>query len=198
VTSVLERWSEYTDTIAAGLQQMAVTDATGGDVPVEDAFAQWVDLTHALHARGAQLFLVGNGGSAAMASHMATDALALAGLRAFALNDVTTITAAANDASFDRSFALQIETLAREGDMLVAISQSGNSANIVRAIEAAGARGATVVTLSAMAAANRCRALGRLNFHVPLARYGWAQSAHQIVLHYWFDRYLARYGKGPV
>jgi hypothetical protein len=60
-----------------------------------------------------------------MASHMVTDAIAIAHLRANALNDPTMLTAAANDLSFEQTFALQLEHLARPGDLVIAISQSG-------------------------------------------------------------------------
>lgn len=196
--AVAELWTGYADAIAAGLRDMVVTDAAGGELPAQDAFARWVTMTHAIHERDGQLFIIGNGGSAGMASHMVTDALANGHLRAIALNDPTLLTATANDLSFDESFALPLERLARAGDLLIAISGSGNSSNIVRAIEASRARDLRTITLSAMRADNRCRASGDLNFYVPLARYGWAQSAHQVILHYWFDQYLDQHGQGAV
>jgi len=193
-----ELWIGYTDVIAAGLRELAVTDGAGAPVSPQDAFARWVAMTFAVREHDGQVFIIGNGGSAAMASHMITDALAIGHLRAVALTDPSLITATANDLSFDRSFALPLERLARPGDLLIAISQSGNSTNIVRGIEAARARDARTVTISAMRADNRCRALGELNFYVPLARYGLAQSAHQVILHYWFDQYLDQHGQGAV
>jgi D-sedoheptulose 7-phosphate isomerase len=196
--AVVERWADYTDTIAEGLKAMAVTDAAGQPVDPQDGFARWVAMTREMHQRGNQLFIIGNGGSAAMASHMVTDALALADLRAYAFNDATLVTAAANDLSFERVFVMPLERLARAGDQLIAVSQSGNSRNIVCAVEAARARGLQTVTLSAMRPDNRCRTLGDLNFYVPLARFGWAQSAHQVILHYWFDQYLDHHGRGAV
>jgi hypothetical protein len=65
-------------------------------------------------------------------------------------------------------------------------------------VEASRPRDIRTITLSAMRADNRCRAAGDLNFYVPLARYGLAQSAHQVVLHYWFDQYLDLHGQGAV
>ena len=196
--AVAELWTGYADAITAGLRDMIVTDAAGASVPAQDGFAKWVAMTHAVRQRDAQLFIFGNGGSAAMASHMVTDAIALAQLRANALNDPTMLTAAANDLSFEQTFALQLKHLARAGDLVVAISQSGNSMNIVRAVEASRSRRIAAVTLSAMRADNRCRAAGDLNFYVPLARYGLAQCAHQVILHYWFDQYLDAHGQGAV
>ena len=193
-----ELWTGYADAITTALREMIVTDGAGVALPAQDGFARWVSMTHALQQRDGQLFMVGNGGSAAMASHMVTDAIAIGRLRANALNDPTMLTAAANDLSFDQTFALQLERLARADDLVVAVSQSGNSPNIVRAVESCRRRQIPTVTLSAMRPDNRCRAAGDLNFYVPLARYGLAQSAHQIVLHYWFDQYLDQHGQGAV
>jgi D-sedoheptulose 7-phosphate isomerase len=196
--TVVERWTDYNDTIAAGLRNLIVTDAGGAQMSAQDGFARWVDMTHTTQERGGQLFMIGNGGSAAMASHMVTDAVALAHLRAFALNDSTLLSATANDLSFEQIFTLPLERLARGGDLLVALSCSGNSPNIVRAVESSRDRGLRTVTVSSMRIDNRCRALGDLNFYVPLARYGWAQCAHQVLLHYWFDQYLDQHGQGAV
>ncbi len=198
MTVAAELWTGYADAIATGLRNLIVSDAAGADIPAQEGFARWVAMTHAMQQRDGQLFIVGNGGSAAMASHMVTDAIALAHLRANALNDPTMLTAAANDRSFEETFALQLEHMARPGDLVIAISQSGNSANIVRAVDASRAVGIPTVTLTARQPDNRCRAAGDLNFFVPLTRYGLAQSAHQIVLHYWFDQYMDLHGQGAV
>ena len=108
------------------------------------------------------------------------------------------MTATANDLAYDQVFSLPLERLARPGDMVISISSSGNSPNVVRALEAAAARRLQIVTLSGMRADNRSRALGDLNFYAPLQRYGWVESAHQVILHYWFDQYLHLYGQGAI
>ena len=193
-----EGWDDYIETIAAGLRRLEATDRSGTSLPARDAMAQWVALTREIHDRDGQLFLFGNGGSAAMAAHMATDACKNGNLRAIAFTDTAMLTATSNDLAFDQAFALPLERLARKGDMAIAISSSGNSPNVVRAREVADGIGVSTVTLTAKAVGNRARTLGRLNFYVPLRRYGWAESAHQILLHYWFDEYLNQYGKGAM
>jgi DNA-binding MurR/RpiR family transcriptional regulator len=80
---------------------------------------------------------------------------------------------------------------------VIAISQSGNSGHIVRAVDAGRPRDIRTITLSAMRADNRCRAAGDLNFYVPLARYGLAQSAHQVILDYWFDQIWITTARAP-
>lgn len=194
----MKAWIDYFETIAQGLRALAVTDRDGRELPVADGVSRWVALTHATHVRDGHLYIIGNGGSAGMASHMAADATKNGGLRALALNDAALLTATANDLAYDQVFSLPLERLGRTGDLLIAISSSGNSPNIVRALETARRLGVAAVTLSAMRADNRARSLGELNFYVPLPRYGWAESAHQVILHYWFDQYQDVHGAGAI
>ena len=101
--------------------------------------------------RGGTLFFAGNGGSAAAAQHLATEYVVRyqkqrPALRAIALTtDTSLLTAAANDMGFDEVFARQVEALARPGDVLILHSTSGESPNVIRAAQAARARGIDVV-----------------------------------------------------
>src|SRR5436853_5862473 len=149
-SSDVEGWTEYCGTIADGLARLAVTDRSGLAVPIADAVAQWVAMTRAADAGGGSLYIVGNGGSAGMASHMAADACKNGHLRAMSFSDVALLTATANDIAYDQVFALPLQRLARPGDLLIAISSSGNSPNIVRALEAGGTIGMRAVTLTGM------------------------------------------------
>jgi D-sedoheptulose 7-phosphate isomerase len=194
----METWKGYIEQIVTGLHAVEVTDRRGGALAPADGLLRWVEMTHALAQRDGSLFFIGNGGSAGMASHMAADACKNGGLRALAFTEPALLTATSNDLSFDQTFSLPLERLARRGDQLVAISSSGDSPNIVRALESAPALGVEAITLSGKQPGNRARRLGELNFYVPLSRYGWAESAHQVLLHYWFDQYLNAYGQGVV
>ena len=113
---------------------------------LEEPVAAYTRLASATLKSGGTLFFAGNGGSAAHAQHIATEyvvryqPVARKAARALALStDSSLLTAAANDLGFDAVFARQIEAHGRAGDLLVAISTSGNSANVVRAVEAAKA-----------------------------------------------------------
>jgi D-sedoheptulose 7-phosphate isomerase len=194
----VERWSDYCETIATGLRKLAVTDRSGAAVSTADAVSQWVALTRTAHDGGGSLFIIGNGGSAGMASHMAADACKNGHLRAMSFSDVALLTATANDLAYEQVFALPLERLARPGDLLIAISSSGNSPNILRALESSRTIGLRAVTLTGMDGGNRARTLGDLNFYVPLSRYGWTESAHQVILHYWFDQYLCEHRQGAL
>jgi D-sedoheptulose 7-phosphate isomerase len=194
----VEGWTDYCDTIADGLRRLTVTDRSGAGLSPAEGVARWVAITRATHDRGGQLYIIGNGGSAGMASHMAADACKNGHLRAMAFNDVALLTATSNDLAYEQVFSLPLERLARPGDFVIAISSSGNSPNIVRALETSRTLGLETVTLTGMQADNRARTLGDLNFHVPLPRYGWTESAHQIILHYWFDQFLCAHRQGAI
>lgn len=104
-------------------------------------------------AAGGKVMFCGNGGSAADAQHLATELVSKfrhdrPGIPALALTtDTSALTAIANDYAYDRVFARQVEALGRPGDVLVGISTSGNSRNVVEAVRAAAARGITTIGL---------------------------------------------------
>jgi D-sedoheptulose 7-phosphate isomerase len=194
----MEGWADYLASLRGGLEALVVTGAQGDALTPVDAFGRWVELTRRVHERGRWIYFIGNGGSAGIASHMAADACKNGQLRALAFNDPALLTAVSNDTAYSEVFALPLLRLGRRGDLLITISSSGNSPNILRGLEAAREIGMHTVTLSGMGADNRSRALGDLNFYVPCHRYGWTECAHQLIVHYWFDQYLDLHGGGAV
>jgi D-sedoheptulose 7-phosphate isomerase len=130
-----------------------------------------------------RLFFIGNGGSAAIASHMAVD-YCNNGKDAYSLNDGPVLTCIANDYGYERSFTHQLMwRQIKAGDTLVAVSSSGRSGNILQAAGFANLRGAGVLTLSGFDADNPLRALGRINLYVPSHDYGVVEVAHLAMLH---------------
>src|SRR5580704_11898635 len=116
---------------------LVVTTASGREADA-DEFVDWVIKTaREAHAMGRKLIFVGNGGSAAIASHMAVDYSKNGGMRALAFNDASFLTCLSNDLGYENVFVKQIELHAATGDLLVAISSSGRSPNIINAVEAA-------------------------------------------------------------
>lgn len=194
----MESWRDYAGAIATALAHLAATGPDGAELDAEKAFGRWVQLTHEISQAGNSVFIVGNGGSAMIASHFATDACKNGRLRAMAFNDAAMLTAAANDLAFAEVFAVPLAQIGRAGDLLITISSSGNSPNVIRAIEVAQAARMQVVTLSGKTSDNRSRAMGDLNFYIPADRYGWVESAHHIVMHHWLDQYLNTYGRGAL
>jgi D-sedoheptulose 7-phosphate isomerase len=194
----METWEDYVAAVSAGLSRLAITDKRGQTLSAADGFGRWVELTHQVQGRGQNIFLAGNGASAAMASHFAADACKNGGLRAQTFNDAALLTCVGNDLAFDQVFAEPLARFARAGDMLITISSSGGSPNILRALERARDMQLTIVTLSGKSADNPSRGFGDVNVHMPSARYGWVESGHHVILHYWLDQYLNRHGQGAI
>jgi D-sedoheptulose 7-phosphate isomerase len=194
----MDSWADYVAAIATGLARVAVTDKQGNDLSAEEGFDRWVETTHGVQTSGRRICLVGNGASAAMASHFAADACKNGALRAQAFNDAALLTCVGNDLAFDQVFALPLGSYAQAGDLLITISSSGASPNILRALERAREMQLRIVTLSGKSADNRSRTFGDLNFYMPTARYGWIESGHHVILHYWLDHYLNMHCRGAI
>lgn len=147
-------------------------------------------MAHSL-AAGGKVMSCGNGGSAADAQHFAAELLnrfekERPPLAAIALTtDSSTLTSIANDDAYDQVFAKQVAGLGRAGDILLAISTSGNSPNVLEAIKAAHARGIHVVALTGKGGGAVGRQLGATDIHlcVPADRTARIQEVHLLALH---------------
>lgn len=165
-----------------------VTGVSGKRLDTETSILQMLDLFRDLRRRSGNLYLVGNGGSAAVASHSVTDFLNVARLRATTIHDASLVTCMANDYGYENAFARILSVLVRPGDMLIAISSSGKSLNIRNAVVKTQELGGTVVTLSGFAPDNPLRALGNFNIWLDAHDYGMVEIGHQFVLHNIADR----------
>jgi D-sedoheptulose 7-phosphate isomerase len=183
-------WQRYHGAIAGALKDLATTEAGGKPIESEAAFARLCAWTQDVRAGEGTIHFVGNGASAAMASHMALDWSKNGKVRATAHNDAAALTAYGNDLGYDRVFAAALQRHARAGDLLATISSSGNSPNIVSAIAAAREKGLRVVTFSGLKPENKSRAAGDLNFFIQAWSYGMVECAHQVLLHAWIDRFM--------
>lgn len=132
---------------------------------------------------GRKVILIGNGGSAAMASHVAVDLTKNAKVRAVNFNEADLLTCFANDYGFEHALAQAVAQYGDAGDVLIAISSSGRSANILNACQAARRnRFAAVVTLSGLSPDNPLRRLGDYNFWVDSRAYNLVETIHQFWL----------------
>jgi len=147
------------------------------------AVGRAVRLLSEVRVRSGVIYTAGNGGSATTASHLALDLQKAGGARAACLSDnVGLITAWGNDASFDRVFAEQLETLGTDRDGLVVISVSGSSPNIIALLEVARRKEIAAVGLLGQGG-GRAAALVDVAVTVSSGDYGWVESAH-VVLHH--------------
>ncbi len=131
---------------------------------------------------GSRVFFVGNGGSAAIASHMTADFMKNGGMNTVGLYDSSVITCMGNDYAYEYIFSKQLEFLVQNGDLLIAISSSGNSMNIVNAIKTAKEAGAEVITFTGFDEDNKCSRMGKLNIYVPCHKYGQVETVHSLIL----------------
>lgn len=166
------------------------------DLPFNEIGAALELLEKALDERR-QVFLIGNGGSASTASHMASDLMRGAGapgkpgFRAIALSDnVPLITSIANDENYEQVFARQLAALGQPGDVLIVFSCSGNSPNVLRAVEIAREMHLNTIAFLGMGGGG-VAALADISVIVPSNDYGPIEDTHLV-----FDHLITAYLRG--
>lgn len=185
----------YYEEVYNGLQNTIVTTGQK-EVSLDEGIDLWVEKARAVQTKGGLLFFCGNGASCSMAEHMSHDWFQNAKVNTYTVSETAHLTAISNDISYADVFAYRIERILSEKDILVTVSSSGNSPNVIRAIEEAKKKGAYVITVSGKKAENKSRRLGDLNFYVPLDTYGLVESAHAVLLHDALDTFLEKYMGG--
>ena len=170
------------------ISSMEVTDASGKPQHAEAAMTGLVNLLKELRQRGGQLYVIGNGGSAGVASHAVTDFVNVGKLRATTLHDSALLTCMSNDYGYENAFARILLTMASSRDVLIAISSSGQSKNMRNAATTMRELGGTAITLSGFKRDNPLRTLGEANIWLDSTDYGMVEIGHQFVLHNVADR----------
>lgn len=128
-------------------------------------------------------YVIGNGGSAGIASHFSTDLIKALKIPSATLYDSNIITCLSNDYGYEEVFSYPLERLLKPNDLLVAISSSGQSSNILKAVETALRKSVKVITLSGFLEQNPLRSMGDLNVWVDRCHYGFVEMSHFIILH---------------
>ncbi|MCM1236043.1 MAG: SIS domain-containing protein [Ruminococcus flavefaciens] len=113
---------------------------------------------------------------------MTADFMKNGGMNTYSLYDNAVTTCMGNDYGYEYIFSRPMEFLVRDGDLLVAISSSGNSSNIINAINVAKEKGASVITFTGFAPDNKARQSGDVNVYVPCGKYGIVESIHNLIL----------------
>lgn len=134
------------------------------------------------HKAGKKTIFAGNGGSAAMASHCAVDFTKTAGIRAIDFNEADLITCLANDYGYENWVQKAIEFYADKGDVIVLISSSGKSPNMVNAAKWAAQEGYKLATVTGFSAQNPMRTLGKINLWVDSTQYNIVENTHLVWL----------------
>lgn len=174
---------KYFNDLSVYMNSIRVTDCEGKCLD----FYQGIEAVGSLILKqaglGRKMMFIGNGASAAISSHMSTDFWKNGGMRAIAFNDSSVLTCIGNDFGYKHVFEKPIEMFADAGDILIAISSSGKSENILRGVGAARARQCKVITLSGFDSNNPLSSLGDFNFYVPAQAYGHVEILHHSICH---------------
>jgi len=160
-----------------------VSNAKGTFLSFTETMTEIIKIIVSLRGSSNKIILIGNGGSASIASHIATDFLKNCMIPALTFNDASLLTCVSNDLGYEHVFAKPLEILAKKGDIVFTVSSSGKSPNILNAITAAKKKGCYILTLSGFSPDNPLRNKGDINFYVPSYSYGCVEIAHLAICH---------------
>jgi D-sedoheptulose 7-phosphate isomerase len=173
------------------------TDLEGKVLSQEEGSKRSLDLLQHTQQSNLSVFVVGNGGSAAVASHAITDFTNIAGLKSHTLHEPSLLTCMTNDYGYENAFARIFSAQAKKDDLLIAISSSGRSQNIRNTVEVAKKMNVRVLTLSGFDRDNPLKRMGDLNLWLDSHDFGLVEVGHLFVLHYLADRIaFLKKGKG--
>jgi D-sedoheptulose 7-phosphate isomerase len=173
----------YQKNILILMNSIQITDQTRIEMEFCSGIGKAANAIVAQIDSGHKIMFIGNGGSAAICSHMSTDFLKNGGMRAMVFTDGSLLTCLSNDLGYPHVFEKPIDIFAEAGDVLVAISSSGESDNILRGVRRARLKKCKIITLSGFSSHNSLNSLGDLNFFVPSFEYGPVEIVHQFIFH---------------
>jgi len=169
--------------LATAIEQVKCTGPQAQPLDRAGAYVRTLEISLAAIERGNKIIFLGNGGSAAIASHMAIDFSKNGGMPAMCFNDGAALTCLGNDYGYEEVFARQLGFHAQRGDVVFAISSSGRSPNILNAVAKAREIGCHVITMSGFREDNPLRTFGDVNFYVASEKYGTVEVAHTALIH---------------
>ena len=136
------------------------------------------------------VYVVGNGGSAGIASHVVNDLVNIGKLKAHSFHDISLLTCMANDYGYKNVYSEPLRIMIKSDDILIAISSSGESENIINSTDTAKKNGAYVITFSGFKLDNRLREKGDINIYLSSDDYGFVEYGHAFILHNITDRFM--------
>jgi len=174
------------------LVQTVVTDEAGILLTLDEGADRAVDFILKVISAGGKTMVMGNGGSAAIASHLHNDLCKAVGVRSLAFNEQSLMTALANDHGYGCVYERPMIMWAEKNDLLFGISSSGKSDNILRGTRVAAEKGCSIITFSGFEPDNPLRRMGNLNFYVNSHSYGLVEVAHSALSHLLTDMAMSR------
>ena len=173
----------YYDHLSNLINSIKFVNKDGKNIDFHDGIGEVSRLILSQANSGNKLMFIGNGASAAISSHMSTDFWKTCGIRAIAFNDSSLLTCLGNDFGYEYIFEKSVDMFADPGDILVAISSSGRSENVLRGVASAKSKECSVVTLSGFKDDNPLHSEGDFNFHVLAQDYGLVEVIHHSICH---------------
>lgn len=156
----------------------------GHKVDFDQGMQSFLSLLKSIKSKDKSVWWIGNGGSLALCSHLSQDCMNKLGLKSIAFNDPSLLTCMANDFGYENVYSRPLDANASEGDLLVAISSSGNSENILNAIRTAKEKKLKIVSLSSFKPSNKIwNTETDINIYLPSERYGHAEVGHEALIH---------------
>jgi len=181
----------YIERLKDALDKVEITSGRATRMTYTNGINELVEVFRTYKNSRRGVYLCGNGGSAGIAQHMTADYLKNGGIFTHSLYGQTTLTCLSNDLSYEYVFSKQLELMAKEKELLVALSSSGESENIIRAIRTIRKFNGIVITLTGFKENNRIRGTGDWNIYVPVEHYGIVESIHNIILQQIVDEIVA-------
>ena len=183
-------YSDYVSALYDAMQSVIFTDKHRTVRDINEGLEVLCELSEKIKKNKKKQYLCGNGASASICNHMALDWSKNGGVKTNSFSDSALFTAVVNDLGAENIFSSPLAFYADKGDLLVTISSSGNSINVINAIKKAREMNMGVVTFSGLKEDNPSRSLGDLNVYVPAKTYGIVESAHAVIMHAWLDQYM--------
>ena len=190
-TTIPQQAAAYLDTLSNLMLTTAVTTGNGTQVSLDEGSETVVQWVLEVGPKTGKVMLVGNGGSSSVVSHVQNDLCKAVGVRALVFTEQPLLTALANDIGYAAAYEQSVEWWADNGDLMLAVSSSGKSENILRAAQAAKGHGCKLVTFSGFGEDNPLRQLGDMNFFVDSSVYGFVETAHAALTHFITDRAMS-------
>lgn len=187
----MKNWQTHIDKIKGMLISLSVRDINGKEIDTDTAYKQLHNFTLGVLERRKTIYFVGNGSSASIARDTASTLAKNTGINTETFFDFSLLTATASDSGYEEIFAGPLRKKMVAGDMLVVISSSGESRNIINAAMEAQRVGGNVCTFSGMNPNNTLRTLGALNFYIPSENRLNASLCHTGIMNYWVGQLIS-------
>ena len=170
------------------LKSLIITNNEGRSEIIGSSITNLVKIFSTIRKESGIVYLIGNGGSSSIVSHVSIDLINSCNIKAVPITDNSQLTCFANDYGYENVFSKPLEVYLSKSDLLIAVSSSGNSRNIINASIVARSKGCYVLTFTGFKPDNPLRKLGDLNFWLESSHYGMVETGHALILHFLTDQ----------